>query len=439
MVTNGTGRQFDTVTHDVILPRLDIKRVHGFKGFKTALRHRERVVAEFDLAVVVFLVHREINDPAEFEHAVFTKAQFIANLVARLAGKFGCCQFLVTGKEDRIAIGNAGNFLDLCDAFGIKIFGNRAFGFAVFIVNDVTKTSRPFFAGPGIELVKEAARAASGPRCRNGANHRTLFDVRGKDAEIRTAEGFGHVRQDDRVAKVGFVRAVFRHRFIKRNARERKRRYVTTTAEFDEDVMKNRLDRIKHVVLGGKGHLEVELIKLARGAVGTGVFIAEARCDLEITVKARNHQKLLELLGGLRQGIKFARMHARRYEEVTRTFGRACRQDRGLDFQKSLCGHFLTHRRDHARAQNDVRMNTFATQIKVTVTQADFLAIFGIAKYRHRQHVGRRLDFDVRCINLDLAGRQVRVDGFGGTFDDLAVHRDHTFGARLFKNREKRA
>ncbi len=84
-------------------------------------------------------------------------------------------------------------------------------------------------------------------------------------------------------------------------------------------------------------------------------------------------------------------------------------------------------------------MNTFAAQVKVTVTQADFLAIFGIAKYRHRQNVGRRLDFDIRCVNLDLTGRQVRVDGFGGPFDDLAIHRDHTFGARLFKNREKRA
>jgi len=45
-----------------------------------------------------------------------------------------------------------------------------------------------------------------------------------------------------------------------------------------------------------KAHLDIELIELARTAVGARVLVAEARRDLEIAVEARDHDELLELL-----------------------------------------------------------------------------------------------------------------------------------------------
>ena len=55
-----------------------------------------------------------------------------------------------------------------------------------------------------------------------------------------------------------------------------------------------------------KRHLHVELGELGL-AVGARVFVAEAADDLHVLVAAGDHQKLLEKLRRLRQGVKTAR------------------------------------------------------------------------------------------------------------------------------------
>lgn len=62
----------------------------------------------------------------------------------------------------------------------------------------------------------------------------------------------------------------------------------------------------KYVILRGKSHLHVQLVKLTGGAVRPGVLVPEAGGDLEVPVKAGGHQQLLELLGRLRQGIELS-------------------------------------------------------------------------------------------------------------------------------------
>ena len=56
--------------------------------------------------------------------------------------------------------------------------------------------------------------------------------------------------------------------------------------------------------------------------VGPRILVPEAGRDLEIPVKAADHQKLLELLRGLRQGEKFSGMQAGRHKKIPRAFGR---------------------------------------------------------------------------------------------------------------------
>ena len=46
----------------------------------------------------------------------------------------------------------------------------------------------------------------------------------------------------------------------------------------------------EHVLLGGEGHLEIQLIELAGGTVRPGVLIPEAGGYLEIPVEAGYHQ-----------------------------------------------------------------------------------------------------------------------------------------------------
>jgi len=85
--------------------------------------------------------------------------------------------------------------------------------------------------------------------------------------------------------------------------------------------MKNGLDRRENIVLGDEAHLDVELVELARTAVGATVLVAEAGRDLKVAVEARHHDELLELLRRLRQRIELAGMDAARHQEVARAFG----------------------------------------------------------------------------------------------------------------------
>ena len=89
------------------------------------------------------------------------------------------------------------------------------------------------------------------------------------------------------------------------------------------------------IVLRHEAHLDVELIELARRAVGARILVAEARRDLEIAIEARHHDELLELLRRLRQSVELAGMDARRHQKVARAFGRGSGQDRRLRIRRS--------------------------------------------------------------------------------------------------------
>ena len=124
----------------------------------------------------------------------------------------------------------------------------------------------------------------------------------------------------DRVAQIRLVRAIFAHGFSIGNARESLVRDFAVVGEFTEQTGQNRLHYAKDLVLGDEAHFHVELIELARRAVGAGVFVPEARCDLEVAIKAGHHDQLFELLRRLGQRIELARMQARRHQEVARAF-----------------------------------------------------------------------------------------------------------------------
>ena len=64
-----------------------------------------------------------------------------------------------------------------------------------------------------------------------------------------------------------------------------------------------------HIFLLHKRHLAVDLCEF-RLTVGAKVLVAESLGDLEVTVEAGNHQKLLEQLRRLGERIEFSRVHA---------------------------------------------------------------------------------------------------------------------------------
>ena len=86
--------------------------------------------------------------------------------------------------------------------------------------------------------------------------------------------------------------------------------------ELEEQLPEHRFNGIEDIVLFDKCHLDVELVELSGRTVGPGILVAEARRDLEVAVEARDHGELLVLLWRLGEGIEFARMQARRHQEV---------------------------------------------------------------------------------------------------------------------------
>ena len=208
-------------------------------------------------------------------------------------------------------------------------------------------------------------------------------------------------------------------------------------AEFLEDAVQHRLDRGEHVFLRHERHFEIELIELARRAVGAARLVAKARRDLEIAVEARDHQQLLELLRRLRQRVELARMQPARHVIGARP--RASRgQDRRLELGEALLDHAPADRGDDLRAQHDVRMHMLAPQIEEAIGEPHVLGIVGVAVDRERQRLGDRLHRQFGDHQLDLAGRQLRIDRVGRAGDDLAGDGDDAFEPQRVDRGEER-
>ncbi len=203
--------------------------------------------------------------------------------------------------------------------------------------------------------------------------------------------------------------------------------------------MQHRLDGGEDVLLGDEGHLEIELVEFAGRAVGPAVLVAEAGRDLEIAVEAGDHQQLLELLRRLRQGVELAGMQPARHQEVAGAFGRARGQDRSLELGEAGRHHAAADAGDHLGPQHDVAMQLVAPKVEKAVAQPDVLARLLLAGDLQRQDVGRRLQGEGVDAQLDLAGRQLGVDGLGRPVDDPAGDGDDALRPRRLDGGQERA
>ena len=208
----------------------------------------------------------------------------------------------------------------------------------------------------------------------------------------------GDVGDQDRVAQVRLVGAVFQHRFADRGCAGTAPAGVTALAvgELLEHAGEHRLDRRENIVLRDEAHFEIELVEFAGRAVGAGVLVAEAGRDLEIAVEAGDHDQLLEHLRRLRERVEFAGMDAARHQIVARALGAGGGQDRRLELGEALLDHPPADRADHLAAQQDVGVQPLAAQVEIAVAEADILRIIGLAGDRQRQLLGGGLDGD-RC------------------------------------------
>ena len=136
---------------------------------------------------------------------------------------------------------------------------------------------------------------------------------------------------------------------------------------------RQRLHGLHDLVLRQERGLDIELREF-RLAVGTQVFVTEAFDDLVVTIKARDHEQLLEDLRRLRQREKLAGMGARGHEVVARAFGRGFGEHRGFDVDETGVVQIVAHGAGDLVTQTQALGHVLAAQIDVAVLEAHFFA-----------------------------------------------------------------
>ena len=193
-------RQLDAVADDVVLQGQDVERVFVFERCKAAARHRKRVVAEPDFSgLLVALVERIVDDPAKLEDPLLSRFELVAQPFARRSGKSLRRTLFLTYEEDRIPVPDAGCLLQGLCPLGIEELSDRPLALSA-VENDVAETAHALLAGPGVELVEEAARLIGSADCRDRPHDGALADGSGEDLEIGAAPDFGGIGDLDGVA-----------------------------------------------------------------------------------------------------------------------------------------------------------------------------------------------------------------------------------------------
>ena len=193
-------------------------------------------------------------------------------------------------------------------------------------------------------------------------------------------------------------------------------------------VVQHVLGHAEHVLLGGEGHFEIQLVELAGGAVGPGVLVPEAGGHLEILIEARHHQQLLENLGRLGQGVKLAVELAAGDEVIPGPLGRGGGEDGGLQLKEAHLGHLAAQVGNDLRTQHDVVVNLAVAQIEEAVFQPHLLlGLGGGGDFEGQRLPHPAQDGQGRGLDLHGAGGDFIVIGFLAAFNHRAGNGDGAF------------
>ncbi len=141
---------------------LDRQRILGLQRLEPALRHRERVVAELDLAGVrVALEHREVDDPAEAERPWLDQAELVAEPACAPRRRTSRPRAFLSQTKNTASpsLERRPPRAMLAIRAGVEVLGDRALG-AALGEDDVAEARRALLARPVVQLVEEAARLA---------------------------------------------------------------------------------------------------------------------------------------------------------------------------------------------------------------------------------------------------------------------------------------
>ena len=174
-------------------------------------------------------------------------------------------------------------------------------------------------------------------------------------------------------------------------------------------------------------------------AVGPKVLITETARDLVVTLDTRDHQKLLEQLRRLWQGVALARLQTRRNQEITGAFGSGSGQLRCLDVQEAVVFHHPTDDGDHLRTDLQVFRHAGAAQIDVPVLEPQVFRDVNAVLNRKRRGLCLRKHLNRGSRHFDRASVKTIVAHPFGAHPDLTGHADHPFGAHTMRGFQRRS
>ena len=161
-------------------------------------------------------------------------------------------------------------------------------------------------------------------------------------------EKLSQVNNPQRIPQIRLIRPEFQHRLLITDDRIGCLCHlIPFRRKLFKDCRQHFLPDTEYIFLGGKTHLKIQLIKLPRGTVGSGVLIPETGRDLKIFIKSRCHQQLFVLLGRLGQRIKFPFVFSGRHNIISCPLRRGSGKDRCLDLQKTKFLHLFPQKTDN--------------------------------------------------------------------------------------------
>jgi len=225
--------------------------------------------------------------------------------------------------------------------------------------------------------------------------------------EIHIPHKVAHTDQFQVHAQVGPVGAVALHGLGIGHARKFGQRHIENLLE---QPAHHALGDIHHILFRHETGLDIDLGEL-RLAVGAQVLVAETTRNLVIAVKPRDHQQLLEQLGGLGQGKKLSRVRAAGHQVVAGTLRCRPGQYGGFHIEKPLAFQKAPHGRCDFRALYQVALHLGTAQVHVAVAQAHLLADRGMVIELKRRCVGAVEQFQLLTQHLDRPRAHGGIDG----------------------------
>src|SRR5690606_25102582 len=127
LVTDRARGDLEAVADGVVLVGLDGKRILALQRLQPALRHREGIVGEVDLLLVLGpLVEGEVDDPAAFEAVAVDEVQLLAGAGARLAREPVELRRVAGDEEAGVAVVETELRADRLGALLADVLGERA-------------------------------------------------------------------------------------------------------------------------------------------------------------------------------------------------------------------------------------------------------------------------------------------------------------------------